>query len=54
MATKRKSPIVERKEAQAMKETEILPNEPITIVLSSKGWIRSAKGHEIDPSSLSY
>lgn len=51
---KRKSPIVERKEAQAMKETEILPTEPLTIVLSSKGWIRAAKGHEIDPTSLSY
>jgi len=51
---KRKSPIVARKEAQAMKETEILPNEPITIVLSAKGWVRAAKGHEIDPNSLSY
>lgn len=50
----RKSPLVERKEAQAMKETEILPTEPITVVLSNKGWIRAAKGHEIDPSSLSY
>lgn len=37
-----------------MKETEILPTEPITIVLSNKGWIRAAKGHEIDPTSLSY
>jgi topoisomerase-4 subunit A len=51
---KRKSPIVAREAAQAMKETEILPTEPITIVLSNKGWIRSAKGHEIDPNSLSY
>ncbi len=51
---KRRSPIIARKEAQAMKETEILPTEPITIVLSEKGWIRAAKGHEIDPNSLSY
>lgn len=51
---KRRSPIIARKEAQAMKETEILPTEPITIILSNKGWIRSAKGHEIDPSSISY
>lgn len=51
---KRKSPIVARKEAQAMKETEILPTEPVTVIVSSKGWVRSAKGHEIDPTSLSY
>lgn len=51
---KRKSPIVARKEASAMKETEILPTEAITVVLSKKGWIRAAKGHEIDPVSLSY
>lgn len=50
----RKSPIVARKEAQAMKETEILPTEPVTVVLSNKGWVRAAKGHEIDPNSLSY
>lgn len=51
---KRRSPIIARKEAQAMKETEILPTEPITIILSNKGWIRAAKGHEIDPNSISY
>lgn len=51
---KRRSPIVSRKEAQAMSETEILPTEPMTVVLSTKGWIRAAKGHEIDPTSLSY
>lgn len=50
----RHSPIVTRKEAQAMKETEILPTEPITVVLSNKGWVRSGKGHEIDPNALSY
>lgn len=51
---KRKSPLVERDAAQAMKETEILPTEPITVILSNKGWVRAAKGHEIDPTSLSY
>jgi len=51
---KRHSPIMVRKEAQAMKETEILPTEAITVVLSNKGWIRAAKGHEIDPLSLNY
>lgn len=50
----RKSPIVVRKVAQAMKETEILPTEPITVVLSNRGWVRAAKGHGIDGESLSY
>lgn len=51
---KRQSPLVTRKEAQAMKETEILPTEPVTIILSDRGWVRAAKGHDIDPNSLSY
>lgn len=51
---KRRSPLVSRKEAQAMSETEILPTEAITVVLSNMGWIRAAKGHEVDPSSLNY
>lgn len=51
---KRHSPIVARKEALAMKETEILPTEPLTIILSDRGWIRAAKGHEIDPNTLNY
>lgn len=51
---KRKSPIIERKEATAMKETEILPTELVTVILSAKGWVRAAKGHEIDPTSLNY
>ena len=41
-------------EASAFSANELVPNEPVTIVLSQKGWIRSAKGHEIDPHSLSY
>jgi topoisomerase-4 subunit A len=50
----RRSPIVSRKEAQAMSETEILATEPVTVVLSRKGWIRAAKGHDVDPTSLGY
>ncbi|OGT37658.1 MAG: DNA topoisomerase IV subunit A [Gammaproteobacteria bacterium RIFCSPHIGHO2_12_FULL_38_14] len=50
----RKSPLVSRKEAQAIKETEILPSEAMTVILSEKGWVRAAKGHDIDPNSLSY
>ncbi len=50
----RRSPIVARREAQALSQAEILPNEPVTVVLSAKGWVRSAKGHEIDPEGLSY
>ncbi|MCR6652501.1 MAG: DNA topoisomerase IV subunit A [Cellvibrionaceae bacterium] len=50
----RRSPLVERAEAQAFSENELLPSEPITVVLSEKGWIRSAKGHDIDPAVLSY
>ncbi len=50
----RRSPIVSRKEAQAMSEIEILPTEPMTVVLSRKGWVRAAKGHEVDPTSLGY
>jgi topoisomerase IV subunit A len=51
---KRKSQLVARAEAQAMKETDILPSDPVTIVLSKKGWIRQAKSHDIDPATLSY
>jgi topoisomerase-4 subunit A len=50
----RRSPLVEREEAVALKESEVLPTEPITVILSNKGWIRAAKGHELDPSTLSY
>lgn len=51
---KRHSPLIQRKEAQAMKQTEIISAEPVTIILSQKGWIRSGKGHELDPKSLNY
>lgn len=50
----RRAPLVERKESQALKEEDILPNEPITVVLSQKGWIRAAKGYDIDGKELSY
>ncbi|HHJ11624.1 MAG TPA: DNA topoisomerase IV subunit A, partial [Chromatiales bacterium] len=50
----RRSPIVEREAARALDETALTPAEPITVVLSKKGWIRAAKGHEIDPAGLSY
>lgn len=48
------SPLVIRKEAQAIRETEIMPSEPMTVILSSMGWVRAAKGHEVDPASLNY
>lgn len=50
----RRSPIVERGEAKAMSESDIIPSEPVTVVLSEMGWVRSAKGHDIDPTGLSY
>ena len=50
----RRSPIVERDPAQAMDQTTLVPSESITVVLSERGWVRAAKGHDIDPSSLAY
>ena len=50
----RKSAIVTRGEALAMKEIDIVPSEPVTVVLSKKGWVRAARGHDIDPAGLSY
>ncbi len=50
----RRSPLVQRAEAQAFTEAELLSVDPVTVVLSEKGWIRAAKGHEIDPATLSY
>ncbi|MCW8962509.1 MAG: DNA topoisomerase IV subunit A [Gammaproteobacteria bacterium] len=50
----RRSPIVERKAAQALDETDLMPTEPVTVVLSEKGWVRAAKGHDIDVRSLNY
>jgi topoisomerase-4 subunit A len=50
----RRSLIVERKAAKALDATELLPTEPLTIVLSESGWVRAAKGHDVDPVSLNY
>ena len=50
----RRSPIVVREDAKAFSEEELMTTEPVTVVLSAKGWIRSAKGHEVDPGSLNY
>ena len=50
----RRSPLVRRGTAQALSETELVPSEPVTLVLSQKGWIRAAKGHDIDVQRLSY
>ena len=50
----RNSPIVSREEATAFDETELISSEPVTVVLSERGWVRAAKGHDIDPESLNY
>ena len=50
----RRSPIVERSEAKALSEKELVPAESVTVVLSEKGWARCAKGHDIDAEGLSY
>jgi topoisomerase-4 subunit A len=50
----RRSPLVLRDEAKAFSALELLTADPITVVMSEKGWIRAAKGHDIDPTSLSY
>jgi len=50
----RRTEIVERKAAQALDETQLVSSEPVTVVLSQAGYARAAKGHEIDPTTLSY
>ncbi|KYP96337.1 DNA topoisomerase IV subunit A [Sodalis-like endosymbiont of Proechinophthirus fluctus] len=50
----RRSPLVERDEAKALSENELIPSEPVTVILSTMGWVRSAKGHDINPSGLGY
>ena len=50
----RRSPIVAREAAQALETTALIANEPLTVILSQKGWIRAAKGHDIDVDSLGY
>lgn len=50
----RRSPVIERQEAHAFTEDDLSPNEPVTILLSAKGWVRSAKGHDINFENLSF
>jgi len=50
----RRTTIVERDAAQAMKESDLVSSEPVTVVLSERGWARAAKGREVDPEALSY
>jgi len=50
----RRSPIVSRQIAAALDERALIPNEAMTIVISEKGWVRAAKGHDIDPASLTF
>lgn len=50
----RRSPLVEVAEASAYSDEDLLTNDPITVVMSAKGWVRAAKGHELDPTELSY
>src|SRR5690606_6264108 len=50
----RRSRIIERAAAQAIDETELVASEPVTVVLSERGWVRAAKGHDLDPRALSY
>jgi topoisomerase-4 subunit A len=50
----RRTPIVQRSEAKALSERDLLTSEPVTIVLSKQGWVRAAKGHEVDAENLNY
>jgi topoisomerase-4 subunit A len=50
----RRSRLVQREAAQALKETDLVASEPVTVVLSEQGWVRSAKGHDIQPDDLNY
>ncbi len=50
----RRTRLVERRAAQALDETALTPSEPMTVVLSQQGWVRAAKGHEVEAHTLSY
>lgn len=50
----RRSPIVVREEAKALSERDLLTSEPVTVVVSKQGWVRGAKGHDIDPTNMNY
>ena len=51
---KRNSQIVFREEAEAFDESELISSDPVTVVLSERGWVRAAKGHDVEPQSLNY
>jgi len=53
-ADKRMSPIVVREESKALRESDLMPSETVTVVLSKMGWVRCAKGHDVDPTALNY
>jgi topoisomerase IV subunit A len=50
----RRSPLIEREVAKAIDASQLVPAEPITVVLSEKGWVRAAKGHDVDARALEY
>ena len=50
----RRSPIVARAAAQAIAASDLIPSEPVTVILSERGWVRAAKGFDVDPASLHY
>jgi len=50
----RRAPLVRRGEAQAFSETDLLSTDPVTIILSEAGWVRAAKGHEVEAGALQY
>ncbi len=50
----RRTAIVEREAAQALDETQLVASEPVTVVLSQRGFARAAKGHDVDALALSY
>jgi len=51
---RRRSPIVEREAAKALDATALIPSEPVTVILSERGWVRAGKGHDLDPTALQY
>jgi topoisomerase IV subunit A len=51
---KRRSPIVEREAAKALDATALVPSEPVTVIISERGWVRAGKGHDLDPAALQY
>lgn len=50
----RRSPVVRREAARALSEEALVANDPVTLILSAKGWVRAAKGHEFDPQAVAY